>query len=73
MRMRVLSLAPISGLGSSIAVSGSVVHRCCSDPELLWLQYKTAAAALIQPLAWELPYAVECSPKKQKKIKNKKK
>ena len=25
-------------------------------PALLWLWYKLAAAALIQPLAWELPY-----------------
>ena len=27
------------------------------DPTLLWLWYRPTAAALIQPLAWELPYA----------------
>ena len=27
------------------------------DPELLWLWHRLAAAALIRPLAWELPYA----------------
>ena len=28
------------------------------DPALLWLWYRLAAAALIRPLAWELPYGV---------------
>ena len=28
------------------------------DPVLLWLWYRTAAAAPTGPLAWELPYAV---------------
>ena len=27
------------------------------DPELLWLWCRAAAAAQIQPLAWEFPYA----------------
>ena len=27
------------------------------DPALLWLWHRQAAAALIQPLAWEAPYA----------------
>ena len=27
------------------------------DPVLLWLWYRVAAAALIQPLAWETPFA----------------
>ena len=27
------------------------------DTVLLWLWYRLAAAALIWPLAWELPYA----------------
>ena len=27
------------------------------DPVFLWLWYWLAAAALIHPLAWELPYA----------------
>ena len=38
-----------------------------SDPELLWLWYRPAAVALIQPLAWELPYAMGVALKKQKK------
>ena len=27
------------------------------DPALLWLWYRLAAVAPIQPLTWELPYA----------------
>ena len=27
------------------------------DPALPWLWYRPAAVALIQPLAWELPYS----------------
>ena len=30
--------------------------RCSSDPVLLW--YRPAAVVLIQPLAWEPPYAM---------------
>jgi len=33
-----------------------VGHRHGLDPELLWLWCRLAAAALIQPLACELPY-----------------
>ena len=43
------------------------------DPALLWLWYKLAAEALIQPLAWELSYAVGAGLKRQKKKKKKKK
>ena len=32
-------------------------HRRGSDLALLWLWRRPAAAPLIQPLAWELPYA----------------
>ena len=47
---------------------------CCgvghsSDPELLWLWCRLEAAALIQPLAWELPYVTGAALKKQSKIK----
>ena len=38
------------------------------DLALVWLWCKPAAAALIQPLAWEPPYA-GYSPKKQKQNK----
>ena len=43
-----------------------VGRRCGSDPALLWLWYKLAAAAQIQPLAWEPPYATDAALKKAK-------
>ena len=36
-------------------------HRCGSDPKVLWLWRRLAAVALMQPLAWELPYAAGVS------------
>ena len=45
------------------------------DLVLLWLWYRPAAAALIQPLAWEPPYAAGAAlkrPKKKPKIKKQK-
>ena len=36
------------------------------DLTLLWLWCRSAAAALIQPLAWELPYAAGVTRKKEK-------
>ena len=49
-----------------------VDHRHGSDP-MLWLWCRQAAAALIQSLAWELPYAALAALKsKQTKNKNKK-
>ena len=45
------------GWGSSVTVSCGIGHRCSSDPTLLWLLCRLAAAAPIQPLAWEFPYA----------------
>ena len=36
------------------------------DPTLLWLCCRLAVAALIQPLAWELPYAAPVALKKKK-------
>ena len=41
------------------------------DPALLWLWYRLAAVALIQPLAWELPYATGAALKSKKIKKNK--
>ena len=35
------------------------------DPELLWLWCRSAAAAPIQPLAWEPPYASGAALKRQ--------
>ena len=39
------------------------------DLALLWLWCRLAAVALIESLAWELPYATGVVPKKQKKKK----
>ena len=67
MRAQVRSLALLSGLPqSSIAMSCAVDCRRGLDPVLLWLWYRLAAAALIQPLAWEPPYAVGTALKRQK-------
>ena len=48
--------------------------RCGLDPVLLWLWHRPAATALIQPLAWEPPYAVgaalEMSKRQKKKEEN---
>ena len=51
-------------------MSCGVGHRHGLDPELLWLWRRPAAAAPIQPLAWELPCAAGAAlqrPKKKKK------
>ena len=62
MRKQVLSLALFIGLR---------IWRCCelwcgcrrgSDPALLWLWCRQAAAALIPPLAWVLPWAQQMWP-----------
>ena len=57
-------------------MSCGVGNREGSDPALLWLWYRLEAAALIQPLAWELPCAKDAAPaplppKKRKKEKKK--
>ena len=39
-------------------MSCGVGHRCGLDLTLLWLWQRSAAAALIQPLVWEPPYAM---------------
>ena len=48
-------------------MSLGVGHRCSSDPALLCLWCRLAAAAQIQLLAWELPYATGVALKKKKK------
>ena len=65
MRLRVRSLPLLSGLMiRRCRVVGGVGCRRGSDPELLWLWRRLAAAAPIQPLAWEPPYAVGVALKK---------
>ena len=50
-------------------MSCGVGHRHSLAPELLWLCCGPAAAALIQPLAWELPYASGVVLKEKKNCK----
>ena len=54
-------------------MSSEVGHRCSLDLALLWLRCRAAAAALILPLAWELPCAlgVAIKGKKKKRITEK--
>ena len=49
-------------------MSCGVSRRCSSDLALLWLWCRLAAIALIPPLAWEPPYALGASLKRQKLI-----
>ena len=57
MRMQVQSLASLSGLGIQRCHELCVGHRGSLDATLLWLWHKQVAVALVQSLAWELPYA----------------
>ena len=54
-------------------MSCGVGYRCGSDPALLWLWYRLAAAALIRPLAWEPPHAMGAALKRRGKKKKGKK
>ena len=53
-----------------MVVNYGVGRRHGSDLALLWLWCRPVAAALIQPLAWEPPYAASAALKKQKKKKS---
>ena len=44
-----------------------VGHRHSTDPELPWLCHRPEAIALIQSLAWELPYAANAAIKMTQK------
>ena len=55
----------------ALAVSCGVGLGCSSDLALLWLWCRPAAAAPIQPLAWELPYAKSVALRKPKRKKEK--
>ena len=75
-RMQVQSLSLLSGLSTQHCHSCGVGHRCILDLALLWLWHRPAAAALIHPLAWKLPYDTGVAQKKTKtknKPKNSKK
>ena len=45
-------------------MSCGVGHRRSSDPALLWLWGRPEGTALIQPLVWEIPYAIGMAIKK---------
>ena len=60
---------PLQASRSGLRIWG-VGGRLSPDLALLWLWCQPVAAALIQPLPWELPYAVGAALKRQKpKIK----
>ena len=46
-------------------MSGGVGHRCDLDLALLGLRGRSAAEALIRPLAWELPYTAGAALKRR--------
>ena len=50
-------------------MSWGVGCRLGSDPALLWLWCRLAAAALIRPLGWEPPYAAGAALEKAKRQK----
>ena len=66
MRTQVPSLAPLSGLRIQHCCELWCSRRHGSDLVLLWLWSRPAATALIQPLAWEPPYATVAALKRQK-------
>ena len=49
-------------------MSCGVGYRSGSNPALLWLWLRPSATALIQPLAWELPYVAGVALESQKKL-----
>ena len=69
-RMQVQSLASLSRLSIRPCRQlwcRSVGHRHSSDPTLLLLWHRPAAAAPNQPLAWELPCAASAALKKRER------
>ena len=50
--------------GANVAMSCSIGCMCGLD--LVWLWRRLAAAAPVQPLAWEPPYATGMALKKEK-------
>ena len=53
-------------------MSCGVGRRCGLDLELLWLWHRPAAVALMQPPAWEPPYAMGAALKSKRKKKEEK-
>ena len=69
MRMRVQSLASLSGLRVWGCLELWYRSQSGLDPVLLW--HWLAIAVLVQPLAWELPYTTGTALKKQNNNNNK--
>ena len=67
--MQVQSLALLSGLGSSVALSCGIGCRLGLDLVWLWLWRRPVAAGPMQPLAWETPCGMAAALKGQKKKK----
>ena len=67
MRTQVQSLASLSELRIQHCYELQCGQRRGSDPVLLWLWCRPAAAAPIQPLAWKHPYATGVDLKGRKK------
>ena len=69
MRMWVRTLAPISGLGTDVAMSCGTGSRHTSDPVLLllllWLWCRPVAISPIWAPAWEPPHAAGAALKKK--------
>jgi len=72
MRLRVRSLASLSGLRIQRCYELWCRSQTHLDLVLLWLWCRLAAAAPIKPLAWEPPYAAGAALKRQKTKKKKK-
>ena len=51
-------------------MSCGIGRRHSLDPALLWLWFRPAATALIQPLAWEPPYVTGVALKNKRQRKN---
>ena len=68
-RLQVQSLASLSGLRISVAVSCGIGRKHRSDLLLLWLWCRPASVAPTGLLAWEPPYALGADLKKPKKKK----
>ena len=73
MRMRIRYLASLSGLRIQRCRELWSRSQWSSDPAWLWLWRRLAATASISPLAWEPPYAMRASLRRDKKAKKKKK
>jgi len=69
MRMLVPSLTSLSGLKNRRGHRLRHESQIWLRPAWLWLWYRPAGAAPIQPLAWKLPYAAGTALKKKKKKK----